>query len=169
MPSFSLLQLGCRQKMCIFASLHATNVPEMKMKNKLSPLLLLFTVLTATLMAVIPHHHHGDLSCFVMEMCQQDKQPNDSHTSHHQEGNDQGCAVQQLHQGFLKASQTNFHSTHNWQPQHHHTNCMCGDCIVYNAVHLNIGKAVYALQHDIPTSPAFLSLLLRAPPCALWA
>lgn len=128
--------------------------------------LLLVTVLTATLMAVLPHHHHGTLSCFVVETCKQDAQPNDSHTAHHSEGNDEGCAVQQLHQGFLKASHTDLHPFLFKASHHHHAAFSAGACGLCE-LHIMAVRRIEKQPCAAILPHPFLSLrLLRAPPCA---
>lgn len=35
-------------------------------------------------LAIIPHHHHRGIACFIIELCEQDSAINDEHT-HHEE------------------------------------------------------------------------------------
>lgn len=135
------------------------------MKRMLRTSLLLVTVIAATLVAVLPHHHHAGLSCFVVETCKQDAQPNDRHTAHHSEGDDEGCVVQQLQHGFLKASRCDFHP---WMPTpHHHGHavCLAGSCLVGHAPLQPESRVLRALPTFSPCHPCLTLRSLRAPPC----
>lgn len=39
-------------------------------------------ILLITVFSIIPHHHHKEVLCMVMEMCQEDNAYNDQHTTH---------------------------------------------------------------------------------------
>jgi hypothetical protein len=43
---------------------------------------MLVAVLTIIVLSAIPHHHHKDVVCMVMEVCEQDHTFNDKHTGH---------------------------------------------------------------------------------------
>lgn len=40
---------------------------------------------------VIPHHHHNEMICPMIEQCAIDGNVNDAHTMHHDEGNGEGA------------------------------------------------------------------------------
>lgn len=63
------------------------------MKRKISILVVAVSVLIILVSAIMPHHHHRDLACIVMEFCQQDSAVNDVHTNHHaDDGTEHGRA-----------------------------------------------------------------------------
>lgn len=48
-------------------------------------------------LAVIPHHHHEALACFIIERCELDDNINDEHTEHNNTANDydeQSCVAE---------------------------------------------------------------------------
>lgn len=52
------------------------------MKKYISISFVALSSLVLILLALVPHHHHQGLVCVVMEICEQDNQVNDQHTSH---------------------------------------------------------------------------------------
>ena len=41
---------------------------------------------------MIPHHHHGEVICAIMEQCEMDGEVNDEHTEHHGNQEGKGCS-----------------------------------------------------------------------------
>lgn len=39
-------------------------------------------IISIIVFSVIPHHHHNDVVCFIMELCEHDNSLNDEHTAH---------------------------------------------------------------------------------------
>lgn len=60
------------------------------MKNFLSFIACTLGALAVLIAPMIPHHHHGEEVCVVMERCSIDNRINDTHTGHH--GEDQDCS-----------------------------------------------------------------------------
>lgn len=131
----------------------------------LQPLLLTVALLATVLMAVLPHHHHGRLSCFEVEMCEQDQQANDRHTAHHQDGDDADCAVQQLHQGYLKAQQVSLQHAPTVHHHHHAPAALGGQCARCQAWMQPCRRTDVARRCPVSPSPTLTLHLLRAPPC----
>lgn len=52
------------------------------MKKLFSILSVSIAVLLITAFSIVPHHHHEEGLCMVMEMCQEDNRYNDQHTTH---------------------------------------------------------------------------------------
>ncbi len=59
------------------------------MKRKISILSVAISVLVLLVFAILPHHHHEDWACVIMELCEQDNPVNDEHT-HHNEASEEG-------------------------------------------------------------------------------
>ena len=51
---------------------------------------------------MVLHHHHAQMICVDTEVCQLDGQTNDSHTEHHEDGDDL-CTIKQMHQFVVKS------------------------------------------------------------------
>lgn len=49
-----------------------------------------FATLLVMALPVVPHHHHGDLECMILERCESHNVYNDEHTTHHADGADSG-------------------------------------------------------------------------------
>lgn len=52
------------------------------MKRILSTYPLVIATLLIIVFSTIPHHHHKEVLCMVMELCEQDNTYNDDHTDH---------------------------------------------------------------------------------------
>lgn len=68
------------------------------MKNFFSILPISIAILLITVFSVIPHHHHKEVLCVIMEMCEEDNTYNDQHTEHETSQEDSshddgGCVV----------------------------------------------------------------------------
>lgn len=64
------------------------------MKRIFSIYPLIIATLFLMMFSVIPHHHHKEVLCLVMELCEQDDAYNDDHTSHgseHDEDHQNTC------------------------------------------------------------------------------
>ena len=55
------------------------------MKRAASIFFLSLSALLILIMPFVPHHHHDDVECMVMERCDSDNTYNDEHTAHHQD------------------------------------------------------------------------------------
>lgn len=53
------------------------------MKRTANIAILSLSVLLILIMPFVPHHHHEDVECIVMERCISDNTYNDEHTAHH--------------------------------------------------------------------------------------
>ena len=51
--------------------------------RKISISFVAWTVAVLLLFSVLPHHHHSDRACVLMERCELDGAVNDCHTHHH--------------------------------------------------------------------------------------
>ena len=56
------------------------------MKHTLHIAILSLSTLLIAILPYIPHHHHDGVACMAKELCAQDHQYNDEHTSHHDQG-----------------------------------------------------------------------------------
>ena len=65
-------------------------------KKKLYIFCLWIATMSVLLSTVMAHHHHMGRICMVVEQCQEDGNFNDEHT-HHQENEQDGCQVHQMH------------------------------------------------------------------------
>lgn len=57
------------------------------MKRFLFILPITIATLSLIVFSIIPHHHHKEMLCIVMETCEQDNAVNDEHTNHNTDGN----------------------------------------------------------------------------------
>ncbi|MGN0282767.1 MAG: DUF6769 family protein [Prevotella sp.] len=48
-------------------------------------------VMAMLIAPMIPHHHHGEVVCTIMERCEMDDVVNDEHTEHHGNQHGEGC------------------------------------------------------------------------------
>ncbi len=71
-------------------------------KKKLYIFSLWMATMSVLLSTVMAHHHHMGRICMVVEQCQEDGNYNDEHT-HHQENEQDGCSVHQMHHFFTNA------------------------------------------------------------------
>lgn len=64
-------------------------------KRIVSILLLSAAALVLTALSLVPHHHHGNAVCTVVELCKADSIYNDRHTGHDASGESEseGCVV----------------------------------------------------------------------------
>lgn len=51
--------------------------------RKISISFIIWSVAILMLLVCVPHHHHGDRACVLMERCERDGAVNDCHTHHH--------------------------------------------------------------------------------------
>lgn len=72
------------------------------MKRRLYTYQLMIATLMVVLSTMVFHHHHAEVVCTAVEICQLDGNANDSHTEHH-ENEENGCTVQQMHQFTVKS------------------------------------------------------------------
>lgn len=87
-----------QKECCIFAG---------EMKKKLYILTLWAATFLVLLSTVMMHHHHLGGICMVIEQCAIDGNENDEHTEHHEEeGEENGCAIQQMHTFLINAKTT---------------------------------------------------------------
>ena len=65
------------------------------MKRIVSILFLSAALLVLTALSLVPHHHHGNAVCTVVELCKVDHAYNDRHTGHDasSESEPEGCVV----------------------------------------------------------------------------
>ncbi len=73
-----------------------------KMKKRLYIFHLWAATMLMLLSTAVMHHHHASRICMVVEECTQDGRMNDEHT-HHQENEEEGCSVQQMHHFVINA------------------------------------------------------------------
>ena len=66
------------------------------MKSILSFIACTFGLLAMLIAPMIPHHHHGEEVCVVMERCSIDHNINDKHTSHHGESNECSSCIKNV-------------------------------------------------------------------------
>lgn len=52
------------------------------MSKKYNIIIVILSAIILLVVPVIPHHHHEDVTCFTMELCENDNTYNDEHTSH---------------------------------------------------------------------------------------
>ncbi len=52
------------------------------MKKFISIAFISLSSLVLLALAIVPHHHHKGLACMIMEICDEDNNINDEHTSH---------------------------------------------------------------------------------------
>lgn len=52
------------------------------MKKIISIAFIALSSLLLLIMTVVPHHHHKGLACMIIEICDEDNNVNDEHTSH---------------------------------------------------------------------------------------
>lgn len=72
------------------------------MKRKLYFLTLWMATLAMMLSTMMMHHHHEGRVCLVEEVCTEDGNVNDEHTEH-QENEQEGCKVHQMHHFLINA------------------------------------------------------------------
>nr|WP_305210078.1 DUF6769 family protein [Bacteroides intestinalis] len=56
------------------------------MKQLFSILPISIAILLITVFSIVPHHHHKEVLCMVIEMCMEDNTINDQHTTHDTSG-----------------------------------------------------------------------------------
>lgn len=105
------------------------------MKRIISIICIAISTLVLLVFAILPHHHHGEETCIVMEYCEQDDAINDEHTCHNNETNEQhggSCAVE------LKFTVPHFNDE---------AKCKISSCKEYNHNHIYFSP-VYFLVAD---------------------
>lgn len=73
-----------------------------KMKKRLYIFHLWAATVFLLLSTAVMHHHHSSRICTVVEECARDGRMNDEHTRH-QENEQEGCSVQQMHHFVINA------------------------------------------------------------------
>ena len=61
----------------------------------------------------IPHHHHGEVVCAIMERCEMDDAVNDEHTEHHGQENGEGCTSCDKNSQWFDVKQNNQRHIHD--------------------------------------------------------
>ncbi|MGN0222152.1 MAG: DUF6769 family protein [Prevotella sp.] len=61
--------------------------------KKAANIIIPFLALLITIVPAIPHHHHEDAVCMIMERCESDNTFNDEHTAHHGDDKGDDCHV----------------------------------------------------------------------------
>lgn len=139
------------------------------MKQLFSILPISIAILLITVFSVVPHHHHKEMLCMVMEMCENDNTYNDQHTEHETSQEDanheNGCVVNTLYTT-PSASLNGDSSLVDGGNQHSLFQCFCllASYILYTPEY-SIIKATcppYAVSYK--SAYLGLSCGLRAPP-----
>lgn len=142
------------------------------MKNFLSILPISIAVLLITVFSIVPHHHHQEVLCVVMEMCEKDNTYNDQHTEHdtsqEETNHESGCTVNSLYTAsthILKSDSSL--SDGNNQLSLAQCFCLLASYLLYTP-ELSVNKTAYPrCVVSYQSASLGLSSGLRAPPVCL--
>ncbi len=116
-------------------------------------------------MSFLPHHHHKDVECMVMERCVIDDTFNDEHTAHHaeHESNDNSSCINSAQSLKVKFNVFNGLSTFHYLPlliiaynESFSEICLESEPLYYR----------YKVSYKSPVGRGLMSL--RAPPCTIF-
>lgn len=85
------------------------------MKRAANIILLSLSVLMILIMPFVPHHHHNDVECAIMERCISDNTYNDEHTAHPADNSskDNSLCVKNIQSLNVKSG-----NNHDWSAVH---------------------------------------------------
>ena len=140
------------------------------MKQFFSILPVSIVVLLITVFSIVPHHHHKEVLCMVMEMCEQDNTYNDQHTEHEtspEEADcDNGCVVSALYtapSNVLNGDSV-IDGNHDFLVK---SFCLLTSYVLYIPQFSIIPKTYLSYVISYESAPLGLSCGLRAPPSYL--
>ena len=67
----------------VIIHIFAVNYTTISMKRVAGMIVMSLATLLIIVLPFIPHHHHEDVECIIMERCESDGTINDEHTAHH--------------------------------------------------------------------------------------
>ncbi|MDD4778674.1 MAG: hypothetical protein PHV53_10360 [Fermentimonas sp.] len=124
------------------------------MKKYISISFMALAILLLIVVGMLPHHHHGETACFVLEHCEQDKNINDDHTGDSEEDAPHSC----------------FAETEYMRPSYNPINtspifCLIADIPVFDSeiAAFKVEYAEYLTFYKFEDTSQYNGL--RAPPC----